>query len=271
MNIVAMIQARIGSTRLPGKVLLPLEGKTVLERVVERAQRSNKIEEVIVITTLNREDMEIVKICSHSGVRVFCGSETDVLDRFYQTAKLLEPDHIVRITADCPLIDAKIIDRVVDKHLAEKNDYTSNVLKETFPDGQDNEIFTFRALKKTWKEARLTSEREHVTLYIRNHPEIFKLGNLEFETDLSKKRWTIDNEEDYHFISEIYKKLHKNNTLFKMQDVLDLLDSFPNLEKINHHIRRNEGYRKSLAEDKMIDNKEQVWEKDRNYIKKRRR
>ena len=255
MNIIAMIQARVGSTRLPGKVLLPLEKKTVLERVIERVQKSTKIDEVMVITTLNKADSEIVKACSNNGVRVFCGSEEDVLDRFYQAAKLLKPNHIVRITADCPLIDAAIIDQVIDKHLKEKNDYTSNVLKETFPDGEDNEIFTFESLKKSWKEANLSSEREHVTLYIRNHPEEFKLSNLECEVDLSDKRWTLDNEEDYQFIKNIYKSLpNKNN--FGMSDVLDLINKNKGLEEMNHHIERNEGYQKSLKEDKVITNEE---------------
>jgi len=253
MKIAAIIQARVGSTRLPRKVLLPLEGKTVLERVIERVQQSKKIEEVIVVTTSNKEDMEIVKICSNNGIRVFCGSEADVLDRFYQTAKLLEPDHIVRITADCPLIDALIIDQVINKHLAEKNDYTSNILKETFPDGEDNEIFTFKALRISWKKAKLISEREHVTLFIRNHPEMFKLANLESEIDFSAKRWTLDHKQDFEFITKVYKALYEKNEFFGAKETLNFLEKHKELESINHYVKRNEGLEKSLIEDLNIE------------------
>ena len=143
MNIIAIIQARIGSTRLPRKVLMELEGKTVLERVVERVKYSKLIKDVVVATTILKDDLEIVKLCSNIGISVYCGSEENVLDRYYQTARLFKAEHIVRITSDCPLIDPKIIDEVINLHQRKKSDYTSNTIKKTYPDGQDVEIFTF--------------------------------------------------------------------------------------------------------------------------------
>lgn len=252
MDILAIIQARIGSTRLPQKVLLDLKGKTVLEHVVERVKRSNKISEVIVATTINTEDLEIVKLCSNKGIRVFCGSEDDVLDRFYQVAKLVNPKHIVRITADCPLIDPDIIDKTIDLHLYKNSDYTCNTLNETFPDGLDIEIFTYEALEKAWKEAKLTSEREHVTPYIRNHKEIFKISGLENKQNLSKKRWTIDEYDDYEFLKVVFENVYVSNPDFRMNDILKYLRKNPDVERINNQIVRNEGYLKSLKEDREI-------------------
>jgi spore coat polysaccharide biosynthesis protein SpsF len=162
-KIICIIQARFNSTRLPGKVLLDLGGKTVLERVVERVSGSHLIDKIVVATTIREDDSRIAQLCSMKGICVYRGSEDDVLDRYYQAATTGRASHVVRITADCPLIDPEIIDRVIKTHLDNKADYTSNVLKETFPDGQDVEIFTFQALDRAWKEARLPSQREHVT------------------------------------------------------------------------------------------------------------
>ncbi len=251
MKIIAIIQARLGSTRLPGKVLLDLEGKTVLERVIERVKSSKHINDVIVATTIDKKDLTIVKLCANLCISVYCGSVDDVLDRYYQAARLFKADHVLRITSDCPLIDSKIIDDVVTLHLSEKADYTSNTLKETYPDGQDAEIFTFNTLKETWKNANLASEREHVTPFIRKNPA-YKLVNLESKIDLSQKRWTLDNPEDYIFIKKIYENLYRNDSLFGMEKILKFIDENPEIEKINSSINRNEGYLKSLKEDKIL-------------------
>jgi len=251
MKIIAIIQARLGSTRLPGKVLLNLEGRTVLEHVIGRVRSSKLVNDVIVATTINKEDLEIVKLCASLGISVYCGSVDDVLDRYYQTARLFKTDHIVRITSDCPMIDPKIIDEVVKLHLSEKADYTSNTLKETFPDGQDTEIFTFNALKEAWNNANLASEREHVTPYIRKNPS-FKHVNLEYNEDLSQKRWTLDNPEDYEFIKIIYENLYTKNPFFGMKEILKFTNENPEIEKINNSINRNEGYLKSLKEEKIL-------------------
>jgi spore coat polysaccharide biosynthesis protein SpsF len=252
-NIVAIIQARIGSTRLPGKVLLKLGERTVLEQVIERVAAAGKVNRVIVATTDQPADLEIVKLCEKKGIGVFVGAENDVLDRFYQAAKLYQADHIVRITADCPLIDPAVINEVIEEHLNSKADYTANTIKETYPDGEDVEVFTFDVLKRVWQEARLASEREHVTPYIRKHGELFKLISVEYPEDHSAKRWTLDNLEDYKFIKLVYDKLYKRQSLFGMSDVFNLLKDIDEMDAINQHLTRNSGYQKSLQEDVALD------------------
>ena len=170
-DVLIMIQARTGSSRLANKVLHKIKGITVLEHVINRMQKCENADEVIVATTVEQNDLEIVKICAEKGVRVYCGSEQDVLDRYYQAARLFGRDgekHIVRITADCPMHDFRIVDRVIKEHFAHHADYTSNAESETFPDGLDVEVFRFEALEQAWREAKLASDREHVTQYIRD-------------------------------------------------------------------------------------------------------
>lgn len=251
-RIIAIIQARVGSTRLPNKVLLDLEGKTVLEHVINRVSKSKLVSETAVATTVLEEDLKIVNLCSGKGVRVYCGSEDDVLDRFYEAARLFGADHIVRVTADCPLIDYKVIDDVLSLHLNNKSEYTSNIIEETFPDGEDIEVLTFEVLKRIWQDAKLSSEREHVTPYIRKRPGIFKLSNLACGKDLSEKRWTLDEERDYNFIKIIYNALYKKNKFFGIKEILEFLKAHPEYEKINSRIGRNEGYLKSVKNDRKI-------------------
>jgi len=250
MNIVAVIQARLGSTRLPKKVLLPLEDRTVLEWVITRVKASSFVNDIVVATTLNKEDLEIVKLCSNIGIRVYCGSEDNVLDRYYQVAKLLKADHVVRITADCPLIDPRVIDEIVDLHLKTCADFTCNTIEVTYPDGEDTEIFKFEALCESWKNATQQVELEHVTPYVKNRPNIFNLVNLKYKQDLSKKRWTLDNKEDYRFMCLVFKNVYKGNPLFSMGEVLDFLDKNPDIEKINRHIVRNEAYLEQIEASK---------------------
>lgn len=252
-NILAIIQARSGSQRLPGKTLLCLEGKTVLEHVIDRVQESRLVSEVIVATTVSRRDLKIVRLCAEQGVRVYCGSEDDVLDRYYQAARVFGAGHVVRITADCPLMDPAVIDSVVRLHLKTRADYTSNVIKATFPDGEDVEVFTFPALQRAWLKAVLPSEREHVTPYITKHPASFKLRSFEMRYDLSAKRWTLDEKDDYRFIRLVYKHLYRKHKIFTMEQVLGLLEKHPEYEKINHAILRNEGYLRSLRLDKSLE------------------
>lgn len=252
MDFLCIIQARTGSSRLPGKVLMNLKGKTVLEHVVSRVKKSSMVSDVIVATTIGKSDLQIVGLCAEQGIRIFCGSEDDVLDRFYQAAKLLKPENIIRITADCPLMDPEMIDMVIEQHIKVGADYTSNCIVESYPDGLDVEVFRFSSLEKAWNEARLKSEREHVTPFIRNHSDIFKISSLVNTTDLSSKRWTLDNQEDFDFISEVYKGIFSRNNNFGMNDVLEFLKENPNIEKLNSSIIRNEGYQKSLKEDSII-------------------
>ena len=251
--IAAIIQARIGSARLPGKVLLKIMEKTILEYVVERVKRAKHIENAIIATTIRKEDSGVADLASDLGADVYRGADEDVLDRFYQAAKLFGIKHIVRITADCPLIDSQIIDKVVELYFRSKADYCSNTLKETFPDGEDVEVFSFNALHSAWKNARLSSEREHVTPYIKKKPSIFKLVNLENNIDLSDKRWTVDTKEDFRFIKAVLESLRPVKPDFDTEDILEFLKQNPHLEEINKGIMRNEGYSKSLNEDKKID------------------
>ena len=249
-GIVAIIQARTRSTRLPGKVLLELEGESVLSHVIRRVKASKLITNVLVATTIKKEDLAIVRVCSDMDTRVFCGSEEDVLDRYYQAARLLDAVHIVRITADCPLMDPAVIDDIVTLHLREKADYTSNTSEESYPDGLDVEIFRFAILKNAWENACLSSEREHVTPHIKKQPCIFKTVNLKCAADFSKKRWTLDNPEDYEFVKLVYEACYPKNPLFGMKEVLEFLEENPAVEEINRHIRRNEGYAKSLEAER---------------------
>ncbi|MBI5625570.1 MAG: glycosyltransferase family protein [Elusimicrobia bacterium] len=250
MDVLAIIQARLGSTRLPRKVLLPLEDKAVLEHVAERVGRSRKVSGVLIATTVAAADAELAAFCSAKGLRCFRGSERDVLDRFRQAAASLRPAHVVRVTADCPLIDPDVLDLVVSRHLESKADYTANVLEETFPDGLDAEAFTMPALERAWREAKLPSEREHVTTYVRGHPELFRLAGVTHEPDLSRHRWTLDRPEDYEFLKAVYKALYKPGQAFGLKEVLTFLEAHPELETINSGIRRNEGLLKSLEEDR---------------------
>lgn len=252
MKVVAIIQARMNSSRLPGKILKDLAGKTVLARVVERVGAARLVNEVVIATTISKEDDAVEKFCNTLKIKFFRGSEEDVLDRFYKASKMFQADYVLRITADCPLIDPAVIDKVVAAHFANNVDYTSNTLKETYPDGEDAEIFSFTVLEKVWNEAKLFSEREHVTPYIRKHSEIFTLFNVECDKDLSEKRWTLDTQEDFYFIKKVYDALNKENYFFTMEEILEFLAQYSDFEKINKHIKRNLGYEKSLKNDRLV-------------------
>lgn len=238
MKVSAVIQARITSTRLPNKVLMDIEGKPMLWRVVDRLRFSEKINEIILAIPDTPENDILEKFAEENNVKCFRGSENDVLSRYYEAAKKFNCDVIIRITSDCPLIDPKIVDLVIEKHLNSGADYTANILKRTFPKGLDVEVFNFSALKKFHREATGSSEREHVTLYIRQHPELFQRANLENKENLSEMRWTVDEKEDLEFVREIFKKLYKPGKMFLMKDILELLKKEPKLIEINKNIKR---------------------------------
>ncbi len=240
MKVSAIIQARMSSTRLPDKVLANIEGKPMLWHVINRLKRTELINEVIVATTTNRKDEPIIELAKETGVESFSGSEEDVLDRYYQAAKKYKVDVIVRITADCPLIDSQIADKVIKYYLNNKNkfDYVSNILVRTYPRGLDTEVFSFNALEKSWYKTKKLYEREHVTPYICEHPETFRLANVENSKDLSYMRWTVDEEKDLEFVREVHKRLYKKGVVFLMQDVLNLLEKESELSKINREIKQ---------------------------------
>ena len=252
MKYLVLIQARCGSSRLPNKVLKKFGEKTDLQWVVERVNRSSLIDEVMVITSIEKNNLPLIKLCAELGVRIFVGSEGDVLDRYYQAAKLINPEYVIRVTGDCPLFDWRYLDLAIQT-METDTDYMSEIT-ESFPDGLDIEIMKFSALREAWKNAELASEREHVTLYIRNHPEKFKIQNLECPIKgINNKRWTLDEPDDYIFISKIYENFLKKNKIdFITEDILNFLIQNPELESINSSIGRNEGLAKSLREDRIV-------------------
>lgn len=252
MKYLVMIQARCGSTRLPDKVLKDISGKPDLQWVIERVRRSTHIDEVMVVTSIEKNNLPLIRLCTELGIRVFVGSESDVLDRYYQAARLLQPEYVVRITADCPLFDWRYLDMAIDQ-FEDRTDYMAE-LTESFPDGLDIEIIRYSALKRMWKEARLSSEREHVTMYIKNHPEQFIIQNLECPiAGIRDKRWTLDQDEDYELISNIYHHfICEGKEDFVTEDILKYLQSNEHLEKLNEKIERNEGLAKSLANDNIV-------------------
>ena len=253
MKYLVLIQARCGSTRLPNKVMADLAGKPVLQWVIERVKRSKKIDEVMVITSIEKNNLPLIKLCVDLGTRVFVGSEDDVLDRFYQAAKLINPEYVVRITADCPVFDWRYLDKAIEE-MSDESDYLTE-FTETFPDGLDIEIMKYSALVKAWENANLKSEREHVTQYIRKHPELFKLQNFECPIKgIGDKRWTLDEDKDYQLISSIYNYFKNIGKLdFVTEDILNFLEKNKDLESINKDIGRNEGLMKSLKNDKIVD------------------
>ena len=252
-KVTAIVQARMSSSRLPGKVLKEILGKPMILLELERLRHCQTVDEIILATSSDDSDKELANIVRKNGFSAYQGNLNDVLDRYYQCAKQCNPTHVVRITGDCPIIDPQIVDTVISKHLQENNDYTSNVLgKITFPDGLDTEVMKFSALERAWKKAKLPSEREHVTQYIIQHPEIFRQGSLLSEIPgLGDERWTVDEPEDFRFISEVYERLYPNNPDFTLKDVLVLLTEHPELRSINRGFERNEGLLKSLREDKI--------------------
>lgn len=250
MKISAMIQARMGSSRLPGKILKKIyKEKTLLEVVIQQLSFAKKIDEIIVLTTTLSPDVPVVNLCQKLGVPVFTGSVEDVLDRYYQAALAYKPNHIVRITADCPLIDPQLVDHVVDQHIKNGNIYTSNRIEATWPDGLDTEIFTFRGLRMLHLEAQKKSDREHVTPYFYNNPNRFKIENVACTKDYAHMRWTVDEPEDLDFIREIYKVLGRDNDFIRSNEVIQFLQKNPDLHNINAGIIRDEGYINSLKEE----------------------
>jgi spore coat polysaccharide biosynthesis protein SpsF len=247
VNILAIIQARMSSSRLPGKVLLPLAGKPVLEHVVERLSICRTIDKIVVATTKESSDDLINIFCKKKNIACYRGSLDDVLDRYYQTAKSFNAKTIIRITADCPAIDPIVVDAVVSGFLS--GNYDLYGLSGQFPDGLDCTVFSFVALEKAWKEAKLLSEREHVTPYIEKNPHLFKNGGLEYFKNLEAKRWTLDEPDDYEFLKRVFNILYSYEKPFYSYDILDLLVDNPKLESLNNKIIRNFGYLKSLEND----------------------
>ena len=245
--IVAVVQARMDSSRLPGKVMKEMVGKPVLWHIVDRLTHAKLVDQIIIACS-NKEDNEpIVKFAAENGIECYAGSETDLLERHFQAVKKFNPDAIVRITADCPLVDPVIVDRVIKYYLdGNQLDYVSNTHPPTYPDGLDAEIFSFRALVRAWEEVKDPFWREWITANFFEHPEKYRLGNVELDEDLSYMRWTVDYEDDLKFVTEVYERLYQPDRVFLMEDILDLLKKNPELMKINKGHIAEEAYIKAL-------------------------
>lgn len=258
--VSAIIQARMTSSRLPKKVMLRVKGKPLIYYLVNQIKNSKKLTKIIIATTTNKEDDEIVEYIKSLNIDVFRGSESDVLDRYYKCAQFYNEKIIVRITSDCPLIDPIVIDECIQKFEDGNFDYVSNINKKIedkwmyhpsgFPMGYAVEVFNFDALKKSWQNAKKPSEREHVTQYILNNPMTFQIGNVEHSEDYSDIRLTVDHKIDYDLIKIIMEALDMHKRVVHLDEIIKFLDDNPELKKINAHIRYDEGFLKSLENDK---------------------
>ncbi|TSC69638.1 MAG: acylneuraminate cytidylyltransferase [Parcubacteria group bacterium Gr01-1014_56] len=249
MATIAIIQARMSSTRLPGKILLDIApGKTILALMLERVAASKEIDKTVIATTTNPKDQVLVEYLEKTGQPYFVGSEEDVLDRYYQAAKAhgaKAGDIIVRMTSDCPIIDPKVIDETIRFYKSGDFDYASNNLEPyTYPDGMDTEVFSFNTLEKTWKEATIPAHREHVTFYMWKNPSIFKIGQYINPTkDKAGYRLTIDYKEDFELLQAVYTALYPKNNLFTMKEITDFLDANPAIKNLNTEVVRNASWK----------------------------
>lgn len=251
--ILGLLQARVSSRRLPRKVLLPILDRPMILRQIERIRRSEGIDRLMVVTSTEPSDDPLCELCAREGLEYFRGSLDDVLDRFFQAAKVVQPQYVVRLTGDCPLIDPSLIDRLIGYAVDSGLDYASTALRPTFPDGLDAEIIRYSTLEAVWQQATLRSEREHVTPYIYKNPEKFKIGSIESEIDLSELRWTVDQQVDYEVVEAIYSALYPGNPHFSTEDILAFLGREPRWREHNSRLKRNEGYAYSLSLEDSTD------------------
>ena len=239
----------MNSSRLPGKVLMPLANKPALLHIKERLGYCKLVNKIVVATSSEKNDDPISKFCEFNNIHCYRGNLDDVLDRYYQSAKIYNADAILRITGDCPVIDPIIVDAVITGYLSGNYDYYG--LGGEFPDGLDCTVFSFSAIQEAWNNSSLKSEREHVCPYIEKNPNLFKTGGLHLFNGLEKHRWTLDEPEDYKFLNEIFEELYVPDAPFYAHDILQFLETRPELLKINEGIIRNAGYNKSLEEEKL--------------------
>jgi spore coat polysaccharide biosynthesis protein SpsF len=252
-RIVTVVQARMASTRLPGKVLLPLAGKPLLVRMVERVQAAVLSGTVVVATSINPEDDVLAELCRAEDLLCYRGDPEDVLDRHYRAGQALEATTVIKIPSDVPLIDPRVIDRVISYYLAHEGDYdfVSNLHPASYPDGNDVEIMTMPALETAWREATRPLEREHTTPYLWENADRFRVGNVAWETGLDysmSHRWTIDYPADYDFISAVYQALYSPDRHFSLEDILAYLEAHPEVAAINADYAGVNWYRHHLNE-----------------------
>lgn len=256
MKIIAVIQARMGSTRLPNKVMKQVNGVPLIELLIKRLSGAKLVNQIMLATSTNDKNTPLVNHVRSLGYDVFQGSENDVLSRYYHAVKDIKPDAIVRITGDCPLVDPKIVDQIIETFLEKKVDYASNTIKPTYPDGIDVSMASFQALERAYNEATSDFDREHIMPYIRN-PEKFKLANVEYEEDYSKERWTVDEPEDFEVIQNVFNHFHPRID-FSWLEVLQLLKDRPELFAANRKFMRNEG--------SVMGNGQKLWRRAKRVI-----
>ncbi len=246
MKIVAIIQARINSSRLPNKVLHDLSGKSLLEHVVLRLKPSKKINKIVVATTTRLHDDQIEDLCKRLEIDCYRGSETNVLERYFEASELFKADIIIRITADDPFKDYRIIDNAIDILIEKKLDFVCNNNPPTFPEGLDVEVITFEALRNSYLNATTDFQREHVTQYIHQNQSKYKIYNIQNASNLSDYRWTIDTLEDLTFARKVYDKLYVNNKIFLTEQILALLQNEPALQLINANVAKSDMYKNKV-------------------------
>ena len=249
-KITVMIQARTGSSRLSGKVLSQIENKPMIWHVINRVKKIESVQQIALITTEKESDQVLLDIAKNEDIIGFAGDTTNVLNRHYQCALKISADPIIRITSDCPIIDPYLVEEMLQFFLTHNYDYVSNIHPATYPDGLDVEIFSFQTLEKTFLDAKLNSEKEHVTPYMEKHPELFNIFNFENNEDLSHIRLTVDQKEDLELIQNLYSVMSPKND-FGLNEINDIFSKNPELFRINSKYRRNEGYLKSLKEDEI--------------------
>ena len=234
MRKIAVVQARTGSSRLPAKVLIKIKGRTILEHLLTRLTYSSRIDEIVVATTDKNQDRDIIKIAEKLSMGTFAGSEEDVLSRFLGAAQQFKSDLIIRISGDCPLIDPFVVDDIVNLHLKKKGDYTSNVIRRTFPRGIAVEVFPIELLDQLNRLTRDSRHREHVTSFVREHPSCFKVNSYEIQSGIYDPdwRWVLDTKEDLQFIRAVYERLYRDGKVFRSEDVLALIRAHPEIMKL---------------------------------------
>ena len=249
---LCIIQARMSSTRLRGKVLFGIDSKPMLLYMVERVRAAKKIDQLIIATSTDISDNLIEEFCNDNKISCYRGSLEDVLDRYYQAAVIFEASIIIRLTADCPLIDPVMIDAVVGAYIDSDCDYAANAMPppSTVPDGMDVEVFSFRALARAWRESEKPSDREHVTFYFWKNPQYFNLLKYNLKQDFSKYRLTVDYKEDFEVIASVFKALYPPNNLFSLYDIIAFLNQNPAVFKVNSMYKPNQGWVPSYKKDK---------------------
>lgn len=242
--ILAILQGRLSSTRLPGKVLKEIHGKPMILQQIERLKHSKQIDKLVVATSIDPSDDQLVAVLQDVGVEVRRGPLDDVVERFGIVVDEFNPEHIVRLTADCPLADAHVIDEVISSHLEKQSDYTSNALDPTFPDGLDAECISASAFTKLRKSNLSVPEREHVTMGLYSHPDKYSLSSITQVPNLSSLRWTVDVQDDLDFVRLVYGHLYDENKYFGQKEILDLLQLHPEISRTDVEVARNSGSNK---------------------------